>query len=111
MIAQTSPRQDVYYRVRWFPDRNSAPSRRGILLQGLLVFKDYSVSVGAPQPVYRCLEPALPACLVLTQNDYTALINIILIVVKNPPLEPKVSTVANANFTGSAKYQSAWYIR
>jgi len=47
----------------------------------------------------------------LTQNDYTALINIILTGVKNPPFGAKVSTVANANFTGSGKYQSAWYIR
>jgi len=45
VIAQISPQQDVYYRVRWFPERDSAPSRHVILLQGLLVFKGYLVSV------------------------------------------------------------------
>jgi hypothetical protein len=44
VILQTSPQQEVYYRVRWFPDRNLAPSIDVILLQGLLVFKDYLVS-------------------------------------------------------------------
>jgi hypothetical protein len=45
VIAQTSPQQDVDLRVGWFPDRNSAPSRCWILLQGLCVFKDYLVSL------------------------------------------------------------------
>jgi hypothetical protein len=53
----------------------------------------------------RRFESAFPAALNPVKNDYIALINMILMLVKNSPSGAKVSTLTNANFTGSGEYQ------